>query len=71
MNINEEQRKSFEEAAKPMIQWLNEHCHPHVSVNVDCTSAELSEGVCRVDRTGISGLYGSSFHSVTEEYLRD
>jgi hypothetical protein len=35
---------SFEAAAKPLIQWLNENANPHASVIVDCTSAELLTG---------------------------
>lgn len=35
---------SFEEAATPLIKWLNAHCHPHMTVIVDQTHAELLEG---------------------------
>ena len=35
---------SFEAAAKPLIQWLNEKANPHASVIVDCTGAELLVG---------------------------
>ncbi len=35
----------FEEAARPLIKWLNENCHPHVSVIVTPTNAELLEGL--------------------------
>ena len=38
-------RKDFEEAAKPLIKWLNENYHPHVAVWVTPTSAELLEGM--------------------------
>lgn len=48
MIIKESERKEFEEAAKPMIKWLNDNCHPHVHVMIDCSSAELSEGVCTI-----------------------
>ncbi len=56
MVFNEQQRKDFGEAAKPLIKFLNENCHPHVTVIVDCTSAELTEGVVMFR---------------TEEYLKD
>ncbi len=46
MVITKEQQKEFENVVRPLIEWLNENCHPHVSVYVDCTSAELSEGIC-------------------------
>ena len=56
MILSQEQYASFQEAAKPLIRWLNENCHPHVHVVVDSTRAELSEGVASL---------------VTEEFLRD
>lgn len=45
MTLTMEQMKSFEDAAKPMIKWLNDNCHPHVEVVVTTNSAELFEGV--------------------------
>jgi hypothetical protein len=56
MILSEQQRIGFEAAARPLIKWLNENCHPHVIVTVDCGSAELSEGVCR---------------AVVEDYIKD
>lgn len=56
MIFNEEQRKEFEEKVRPVIEFLNENCHPHVHVVVDCTHAELSEGVCAF---------------TTDDYIRD
>lgn len=41
-----EQQKSFEEAARPLIKWLNENVHPHHTVIVTPTDAELLEGSC-------------------------
>lgn len=37
--------KSFEHAARPLIEWLNENGHPHNTIIVTTTSAELLEGV--------------------------
>ena len=48
MILNEQQRKEFEEVTRPVMKWLNDNCHPHVSVVVAPTSAELSEGVVAV-----------------------
>lgn len=48
MILTKEQLQSFEQAAKPLMQWLCENCHPHVSVHVDPTSAQLSEGTATV-----------------------
>lgn len=57
--MSEEQRNDFLEAAKPLIQWLNENptlvC-PHHKVIVDSTSAELVAGEAMVK---------------TEEFLKD
>jgi hypothetical protein len=46
--LNSRQTKEMEEAAKPLIKWLNENCHPHVVVIVDPGSAELLEGIARI-----------------------
>ena len=35
---------SFEEAARPLIKWLCENEHPHVTAIVTPTSCELLEG---------------------------
>ncbi|WP_237929955.1 hypothetical protein [Buttiauxella sp. S19-1] len=35
---------SFEQAAKPLIKWLNENANPHASVFVDVNSAMLLTG---------------------------
>lgn len=40
-----ELRTSFEDAARPLIKWLCENKHPHHSVIVTPTGAELLEGV--------------------------
>jgi len=45
MILNKEQRKSYEEVVRPLIKWLNNNCHSHVTVIVDCSNAELSEGI--------------------------
>jgi hypothetical protein len=36
----------FIEAAKPLIKFLNEKGHPHMTAIITCTSAELMEGLC-------------------------
>ena len=56
MILSKDKIDEFQEAAKPLIKWLNENCHPHVTAVVECGSAELSEGVCRV---------------VVEEFIKD
>ena len=37
-------RSTFEEAAKPLIKYLNENHHPHTTVIVTPINAELLEG---------------------------
>jgi len=46
MLMTDEQRKEFEEKVRPVIEWLNDNCHPHVTVLIDCTNAQLMEGLC-------------------------
>ena len=48
MILSHEKQKELEEAAEPLIKFLCENFHPHVSVHVDCCSAELLESVCRI-----------------------
>lgn len=42
--MTEEQRQAFEAITRPVIEWLNANCHPHVTVVITPTSAELREG---------------------------
>jgi len=56
MILKEEKRKEFEQAARPLMKWLSDNCHPHVNVIVDCVRAELNEGVATF---------------VTEDYVKD
>lgn len=56
MSLTKEQQESLLTASKPLIRWMNENCHPHVTAIVDCINVELVEGICR---TG------------TEEFLKD
>ena len=44
--ITKEQTEEFERVCRPVIRWLNENCHPHVTVIIEPTRASLSEGVC-------------------------
>lgn len=48
MTLNGEQTQSFEEASRPLVKWLNENCHPHVTVVVTPIGAELTEGIYMV-----------------------
>jgi len=46
MILTDEQRKEFEELARPMLKFLNDNCHPHVMAMITPVSAELTECVC-------------------------
>ena len=52
----EEQRKELERLARPLIKFLNDNFHPHVSITIDTGSAEIKEHFCRV---------------VTDDYIKD
>lgn len=48
MILTEEQQAEFEALTRPLLKFLNDNCHPHVSVIVTTTTAELLEGVCSI-----------------------
>lgn len=45
MQLTDEQRAQFRSLATPLIQFLRDNCHPHVTVIIDNQSAELLEGI--------------------------
>lgn len=49
-------KEEFRALAKELIKFLCENCHPHTTIVVTPTSAELMEGTVGI---------------VTEEFLRD
>ena len=51
MILTEQQQKEFETAARPLIEWLNKNCYPHVTAIIEPGRAELSEGVYSVPVT--------------------
>lgn len=46
MILNKQQRAEFDTLCRPLLKFLCENCHPHVSVIVTSTNAELLEGCC-------------------------
>ena len=44
--MTKEQVKEFEELVRPIIKYLCENHHPHVTVIITPTNAELLEGIC-------------------------
>jgi len=51
MILNEQQIDELAEVAGPLINWLNDNCHPHVVAIVTPDRIELNEGVCSVPVT--------------------
>ena len=45
MILNEEQEKEFRVLSEELIKWISKNCHPHCSIIIDSTSAELVEGI--------------------------
>ena len=39
------EEKTFEEVVKPVMEWLAKNKHPHTSVIIEATRAEMVEGV--------------------------
>ena len=56
MILTNKQFDQMLEAAKPLIKWMNDNCHPHCTARVDQVSVELTEGVAT---------------NRTEEFLKD
>lgn len=56
MILNDQQMKEMLDAAKPLMKWMNENCHPHCRAHVDQNTVELTEGIAT---------------NRTDEYLRD
>ena len=42
--MTDKQKADFERISRLMIEWMNLNCHPHCTVVITPTSAELSEG---------------------------
>jgi hypothetical protein len=45
MTLTPKQQSEMLEAAKPLIKWLNDNCHPHYEATVTTNSVELMEGI--------------------------
>lgn len=40
-----ELQKKFRELAQPLVEFLQKNAHPHAKIIIDCTSAEIVEGL--------------------------
>jgi hypothetical protein len=45
MKITPQQQNEMLAAAKPLIKWMNDNCHPHCEATVSQDRVELLEGV--------------------------
>ena len=45
MTLSKEKTEEMMLAAKPLIKWIAENCHPHCFATVDCASVDLAECV--------------------------
>jgi hypothetical protein len=53
MILTDQQLKTLREAAMPLMQWLNDNCHPHCTAVVDSEHIELLEGLATARREPI------------------
>ena len=42
---NKKEIKEFENLCRPLIKWLNDNYHPHVTILITPINAELLEGI--------------------------
>lgn len=52
MKITLDQIETLRKVALPLMQWLNDNCHPHCTVMVDSERIELVEGLATAARWG-------------------
>ena len=50
MILTKEQIDALREAAMPLMQWLNDNCHPHCTAIVNSEWIELVEGLATAKR---------------------
>jgi len=53
MTLTPEQLVALKEAAIPLMQWLNDNCHPHCTAIMDSEHVELLEGLATARREPI------------------
>jgi hypothetical protein len=56
MVMTERQIKEFEEVSRPLIKFLNDNFHPHVTALLTPASAEIVQGI---------------YHVPIEDYIKD
>jgi hypothetical protein len=68
MTLTENQIRDLREAAKPLMDWLLNNCHPHTTAIVDSQIAEVFEGVANVHRKELSTIVSSNPLQHPDEY---
>ena len=58
MILTKEQILEMKVAAMPLMLWLGNTCHPHVTVVVTSQNAEALEGLARVIKDGAAQMGG-------------
>ena len=53
MKFTLDEIETLREAALPLMQWLNDNCHPHCTIIVDSERIELVEGLATARREPI------------------
>ncbi len=48
--LTKEQQAELEALTKPLMQWLRDHCHPHVFVQMDSEVTMFLEGITTIHR---------------------
>lgn len=56
MILTKKQIAEMLEAAKPLMKWLSDNCHPNCAATVEAGSVELTEAVAR---------------KITDEFIKD
>ena len=51
MELTNDEKRELKALVRPLQEWLNEKCHPHVKAIVDSENMELMEGITTVQRT--------------------
>jgi len=54
MKIPQVQRLEMLKAAKPLMDWLEQNTHPHCTIILDSTKAELVEGLACGKKTEVN-----------------
>ncbi len=49
MILGVERRIEFYELSKPLIEFLNNNCHPHMSIHITSTQSTLLEGIAALN----------------------